>query len=203
MWTHHENTTLRAILDELLEDPAPPADAAELVAFVEEVTREKDVREGARAIYDLCDLAKRAFFHPATRGSSSLKKVLPAVMASSRVLRERYGQPIYGAAGGIESRNFRDWQWWQADGDSVLDPYRLLPPVFDDLPQEALDEIDADDDMQVAQGGAATTAWARIQFEEATALEVERVAAALRRYCELDTLAMVMVVEAWREWVRE
>lgn len=55
--------------------------------------------------------------------------------------------------------------------------------------------------MQLAEGGAATTAWARIQFEETDALEVDRVAAALRRYCELDTLAMVMVYEAWRDWL--
>lgn len=25
----------------------------------------------------------------------------------------------------------------------------------------------------------------------------------LERYCELDTLAMVMVCEAWREWVAQ
>ncbi|MCA3034209.1 MAG: hypothetical protein ING33_03220 [Rhodocyclaceae bacterium] len=60
-----------------------------------------------------------------------------------------------------------------------------------------------DEDMRLAEGGAATTAWARIQFEETDGLEVDRVAAALLRYCELDTLAMVMVYEAWREWLRQ
>jgi hypothetical protein len=26
---------------------------------------------------------------------------------------------------------------------------------------------------------------------------------ALLKYCELDTLAMVMIFEAWREWLKE
>lgn len=201
MWTAHENTTLRAILRELEDDRAPPDDTDELIAFLKEMTRETGVREGRRAMYDLCDLAKKAFFHPATKGSSSLKKVLPAVMASSDYLRERYGRPVYGSQGGIVSKNFKDWQWWQAAGEAPLNPYELLPPVFDDLPRELLDGLDADEEMQLAEGGAATTAWARIQFEETDGLEVDRVAAALRRYCELDTLAMVMVYEAWKGWL--
>lgn len=202
MWTAHENTTLRAILDELETDPEPPPDAADLMTFLESVTRETGSREGARAMYDLCDLAKKSFFHPATKGSSSLKKVLPAVLASSPYLRERYGLPVYGTATGIKSKNFKDWQWWRAVDGIPVNPYSLLPPVFDDLPPEVLDGLDADEEFQLAEGGAATTAWARIQFEETNALEVDPVAAALRRYCELDTLAMVMVYEAWRDWVR-
>src|SRR5690606_15006985 len=118
-------------------------DTDELIAFLKEMTRETGVREGRRAMYDLCDLAKKAFFHPATKGSSSLKKVLPAVMASSDYLRERYGRPVYGSQGGIVSKNFKDWQWWQAAGEAPLNPYELLPPVFDDLPRELLDGLDA------------------------------------------------------------
>lgn len=202
MWTAHENTTLRAILEELENDPHPPEDAGELVSFLQSVTREKG-REGDRAMYDLCDLAKKAFFHPATNGSSSLKKVLPAVMASSDYLRKRYEQPIYGAPGGIASKNFDSWQWWRGAPTLPANPYELLPPVFDDLSREALDGLEADEDMQLAEGGAATTAWARIQFEETAGLEVDRIAEALLRYCELDTLAMVMVYEAWKNWLKE
>jgi hypothetical protein len=32
-------------------------------------------------------------------------------------------------------------------------------------------------------------------------LERQEIRRALLRYCELDTLAMVMIYEAWREWV--
>jgi hypothetical protein len=58
---------------------------------------------------------------------------------------------------------------------------------------------EADDDMEFAQGGAAITSWARFQFTETATLVRDMVADALRRYCELDTLAMVTIYEAWRE----
>lgn len=201
MWTPHENTTLRAILEELDNDPQPPADADALRTFLLDITRVPGVREGRRAMYDLCELAKRAFFHPATKASSSLKKVLPAVLASSAYLRGRYQAPIYGAAGGIASKNFQNWVWWRPGAHGPVNPYELLPPVFSDIPQELLENLDSEEDMQLAEGGAATTAWARTQFEETDTLEVDRIRAALLRYCELDTLAMVMVYEAFRGWL--
>jgi hypothetical protein len=44
------------------------------------------------------------------------------------------------------------------------------------------------------------TAYARMQFTEMGEGERQRIIDALLRYCELDTLAMVMLYEAWREW---
>jgi len=81
---------------------------------------------------------------------------------------------------------------------TVVDPYRLLPPVFADLPREVIDVLEADEALEIAQGGAATTAYARLQFEDIAPEERRSIKAALLRYCELDTLAMVMVYEAWR-----
>ncbi len=205
MWSPHENTTLNAILDELEQDPAPPPDAAELSAFIRSLTTRKagktDAEAGSRAMVDLCRLAARAFFHPATKGSNSIKKVLPAVMQSSEYLKRRYSQPIYGAKGGIRSLNFTDQVWWQKTADAVVDPYQLLPPVFADLPREAVDALAADSDMEIAQGGGAATAYARLHFEDVVPQERRSIEAALLRYCELDTLAMVMVYEEWRELV--
>jgi hypothetical protein len=54
--------------------------------------------------------------------------------------------------------------------------------------------------MELAQGGAATAAYARLQFDDMPASERQHIEAALLRYCELDTLAKVMIYEAWREW---
>lgn len=205
MWSPHENTTLIAILDELEQDPAPPPDAAELGAFIRSLTTRKagksDADTGSRALVDLCRLAAKAFFHPATKGSNSIKKVLQAVMQSSDVLKGRYSQPIYGAKGGVRSLNFKDQVWWQEADGIVADPYKLLPPVFTDLPRDVVDALKADDDLEIAQGGAATTAYARLQFEDIAPQERRSIEAALLRYCELDTLAMVMVFEAWRGWL--
>lgn len=207
MWSPHENTTLNAILEELEQDASPPPDATAIGAIIRSLTTRKaemgQAVVGSRAMVDLCRLAEKAFFHPATKGSNSIKKVLPAVMQSSDHLKRRYSQPIYGAKGGIQSLNFVDQVWWQEVGGAVADPYRLLPPVFTDLPREVVEALQIDDDLEIAQGGAATTAFARLQFEDIAPQERRAIEAVLLRYCELDTLAMVMVYEAWRKQVED
>lgn len=204
MWSPHENTTLNAILRQLQEDPQKPADAGVLEACILSLTVRREgtriVHRGRRAMVDLCRLAEKAFFHPATKGSNSIKKVLPAVMQESAYLTARYSQNVYGAEAGISSQNFRDWAWWRAENGRVIDPYKLLPPVFIDLPRDVQDVLDLAQEMEISEGGAATTAYARLQFEEITDAERHSMEAALRRYCELDTLAMVMIYEAWRSW---
>ena len=107
---------------------------------------------------------------------------------------------MYGAHGGIPSLNFTDQIWWQESNGVAQDPYKLLPPVFTDLPREVMDALESDDELEIAQGGAATTAYARLQFENLAPSERRNIEAALKRYCELDSLAMVMIYEAWREW---
>lgn len=207
MWSPHENTTLKEILEELDDDPSPPVDAEQLRATILDLTYEKAgnrySRRGKRELVDLCQLARLAYFHPSTKASSSIKKVLPAVMQSSSYLRERYSQPIYGAEGGIPSLNFRNQVLWVASDDGVENPYKLLPPVFSDTPQETLERLASDEEMAIAEGGAATTAFVRLQFEDLPIAERAQIEAALLRYCEMDTLAMVMVYEAWREWLRD
>jgi hypothetical protein len=206
-WANHENTVLNELREQLLADPHPPADREALVAFIESVTSRKNGKRGdeivgARCMVDLCRLAEKFFFHPATRGSSSLKKVLPAVMSSSDFLRQFYARPIYGGAGGIRSLNFTEpMTWWQQDSGRVLDPYPLLPPMFDDISSEELRQFDAGDQEGIREGGAAMAAYAHLQFEDLPAVARGRIEQALLRYCELDTLAMVMVVQAWRDWL--
>lgn len=51
----------------------------------------------------------------------------------------------------------------------------------------------------IADGGGAATAYSRLQFEMLSAEERCQIESALLRYCELDTLAMAMVVQAWKE----
>lgn len=206
MWTPYENTTLNAILAELAVDTHPPGDAAGLRTFIEGLTTRKAgntvVHTGARAMVDLARLASLAFFHPATHGSSSIKKVLPAVLRASVYLRQRYSHPVYGAVGAIPSHNFVDMAWWQDTGNGTpIDPYALLPPVFGDIPQNAIETLELDEHMRLAEGGAAMIAFGRLQYDDVPPDERAGIEAALRRYCELDTLAMVMIYEAWREWV--
>jgi hypothetical protein len=41
------------------------------------------------------------------------------------------------------------------------------------------------------------SAYARLQFEDMPDCHRQSIRSALLRYCELDTLAMVMVMQAW------
>ena len=201
MWTPHENTTLKNIYDEILEDDHPPSDSELLKQFIQDITSDKKNgnvnRSGQRAMYDLCDLSKRAFFHKLTGGSSSIKKVLPAVMKSSKYLEEKYSKPLTKQNG--DSLNFDSMIWWRKDGN-VINPYKLLPPVFTDISTESLEILELDPDLHISEGGAATVAYGRLQFSSIPSEERKSVENSLLRYCELDTLAMVMVYEAFREY---
>jgi hypothetical protein len=204
MWWPHENTTLNAILTELEEDLDLPPDAEALKQFICDLTYKKEqgklIREGTRKMVDLCTLSKQAFFYPATNASSSIKKVLPAVLDASSFLKQKYSEAIYGKSKAIPSLNFDSQVWWQSQNGKVRNPYELLPRVFEDFTEEELSALDVDDEVQLKEGGAASMAYARLQFEDLAAPVREKIELALKKYCELDTLAMVMIVEAWKDW---
>lgn len=212
MWHFYERTMLndiRSMLLDLEEIGTAPADSRELIAFIESLTgKGEGPSVGARTMVDLCEIATKCFFHPDTNGRSSIKVVLPAVMKSSALLKEIYSQPIYGAKNGIESKNFplegsEGMTWWVAEGDGAKNPYDLLPPIFADIPQALLEKDDEENGTDIREGGAATTAYARMQFTEVTDTLRDATRKALLRYCELDTLAMVMIYQAWTEWAKE
>ena len=50
----------------------------------------------------------------------------------------------------------------------------------------------------IADGGAAMTAYALLQFYNITEVESKHIYEGLLRYCELDTIAMVMIWEYWK-----
>ena len=198
-WATHENTVLNHLRRQLLDDPKPPVDAAVLVEFIDTITMRKDADGeviGPRNMVDLCKLAERYFFHPATKGSSSLKKVLPALMQSSALLRELYRQPAYGSPNMPSLNLAQPMAWWVEQDGQIQDPYSLLPPVFDDFSPEEVASIEAGFAPELQEGGAAMAAYARLQFEEIDPMEREAIQRALLRYCELDTLAMVMTAQA-------
>ena len=56
-------------------------------------------------------------------------------------------------------------------------------------------------ETEIADGGAAMMAYARMQFTEMEEAEARRISQALLRYCELDTFAMVLLFEYWQSEV--
>jgi hypothetical protein len=195
----HENTVLCQIREQLRK--SQEEDRGELIEWIETITRNNDKEsgwKGHRDMVDLCEWVKRYFYHPKTGGSNSIKKVLPAILSDPGILQTLYSKPTYGSTGGISSLNFKDWTWLKRDKKGkLLDPYKQLPPVFSDLELEEMDSLITD--QSIEDGGAAMTAYARMQFTQMSDAESERVSAALLKYCELDTLAMVMLFQYWQE----
>jgi hypothetical protein len=200
----HENTVLNNIRDQLLSDPADIPDREELCDFIRSITKSPgksvDQWEGSRCMIDLWQWAKQYYYDPYTHGSNSMKYILPAIMNSSAFLQEKYSKPIYGARAGIESHNFSDWTWVQKLPDgSIKDPYKLLPKLFEGISDKDFDILSEEDDL--CNGGAALAAYGRMQFTEMSEYEKAELSSALLKYCELDTLAMVMLFEGWKAMI--
>lgn len=196
-YTYHENSYLMEVHRQLMNDPNPPTDKDELCGFIRTITK-CDEWVGERCMVDLWELVKKYYYDPATHGSNSIKSVLPAILNSSSYLQEKYSKPIYGAPGGIKSLNYTGWTWVQYDADGrVVDPYDLLPPVFDKETDASIEFLT--EDGEIREGGAAMIAYCRMQFSEMSDYERGMLKSALLKYCELDTFAMVLICEAWRE----
>jgi hypothetical protein len=181
-YTHFENTLLTGVMNQLVDDREQVDDAEELIAWIQMI-----IRGGEREMVDLHKLIKQYHYHKDFKGSISIKKVLPALLNNSEALKEKYTQLYQG-------KNFTDQIWYQEDDSGrAIDPYKLLPPIdFENLP-----DYDTGEEY-IADGGSAMMAYARMQFDDVTQEERDAVFNALLSYCELDTLAMVMIVEAWK-----
>lgn len=193
-WWTHERTVLSDIQKQLEHDGAP--DGAALIHFVDTLIG----REGHPGrLQDLGMLVARTAYYPGTAGSSSIKKVLPAAMRFSPALLRHYAQRSYGTPA-IPSLNFSAQQWVVETPDGIRDPYELLDPLFiDPEMQRAASDLEAEDGAEsdfISNGGAALIAYDRLQQHSLSAEERQRLVQQLLRYCELDTLAMVMVYQS-------
>jgi len=204
IYSGHENTYLNLIIDQLECDACPPNDKDALITFFKEITHSKNDSilkwQGKRDMVDLLDVVKKYYFDPRTKGSNSIKHVLPAILSRSSFLQKKYGTPIYGASDGIPSLNFKNWKWVEYDENGIMiDPYEKLPKLFSDKQDRQIEILSESDSL--ANGGAAMMAYARMQFEKMSDYECKELSNALFMYCELDTLAMVMIYEAWKDIV--
>lgn len=193
----HENSVLNAVYRQLKASAEPDRD--ELGDWIKTITKSTDKSvekwQGERNMIDLLELVGSYYYHPNMQGSYSIKSVLPAMLQNSKFLKEFYGKPTYGDA--IKSRNFRNQQWIVEKDGKILDPYELLPPLFEGFNAALLDSLILAEDTELNDGGAAMIAYAQMQFTQMSDAERERVRQALFQYCELDTLAMVMIIQDW------
>lgn len=184
----HENTVLCQIRDQLALSSEPDKD--ELMKWIESIASPPERRAGewfpVRKFVDMRDLVLKYMYLPETKGSNSIKKVLPALLnLNTEFFKMKYPE------------------WIKIDSTGkVTDPYKILPPVFSDVDPALLERSDEwlSNKRQLDDGGAAMMAWARMQFSEMSDVERDALRNALLRYCKLDTLAMVMI---WEWWLQE
>lgn len=84
------------------------SDSRALIEFIDNITSRRvsgSNMSGYSNMVDFCKISDKFYFHPLTKGGSSLKLVLPSLMKSSSKLREIYNRAWYGST---VSLNFKD-----------------------------------------------------------------------------------------------
>jgi hypothetical protein len=179
-------------------------DANELVYFIKSISHSKsdsvEKWKGDRDMVDLWEIVKKYYYNPFTKGSNSIKYVLPAILNSCEYLQEKYSKPLKDIK--LSSQNFKESHIWLSNTSGVYEnPYKKLPKLFEDWTEEELDEV-ASGMEELSDGGAALTAYGKMQYTDITEKELNELSTALLKYCELDTLAMVMLYEHLREQIK-
>ncbi|MCB9448679.1 MAG: DUF2779 domain-containing protein [Flavobacteriales bacterium] len=175
MWATHENTTLRNIYNQMEEyGYSNPA----LKKWLEYVV--KFDKNGSGTLIDMNRMALDYYFHPVMKGRTSIKVTLPAVLAANK--------------------SERTINWLQNFEDDlslyVLDEHGHIENPYKHLPQL---EISAEAEA-VNEGTGAMRAYEDMLFGlNKNKPEVKKAyEKALLRYCKLDTLAMVIIWEHWK-----
>lgn len=202
----HENTILRDIHRQL--EASQEKDRQELMDFIDSITYHGEGKSrvhGKRDMVDLLEIVRSYYYHPDMKGSNSIKAVLPAILNSSRGIRDKYSKSIYGSK--IQSKNYSSddaiaWIKVGPDG-KVENPYKHLDTIasFLEVSPEELEEFDTAQqlDESIANGGAALAAYTKLQFSDAECTKALK--KALLRYCELDTMSMVFIWEYFHEMI--
>ena len=197
-YSTHENTILNAIRDQL--KASDHLHKEKLIAFIETISKPKNKHPDPwatpeRNMVDLCKVIKKFYYNPHTYGSNSIKKVLPAILRTGTFVQNKYSRPISEIQ--VTSKNIpsdHDHTWLTVKDGKIEDPYKTLKPVFDGLSQEEI-ETRLSGIKNIDDGGAALTAYGKIQYSNMEDWERDLISEGLKRYCELDTLAMVMIYE--------
>ena len=192
---NHENTVLNKIKSQLLD--SYETDKNELIKFIELITKfEKDnlEQEGARCMIDFHRLISDCYYNTEFAQSLSLKVVLPAIISTDLELQKKYSNSLMSA--GINSLNFgSDHRWLSPEKQNGLDPYSNLPMPFEGYNDDQLMDFFVNADDKISNGGTAMMVYAKMQYTEMSNEERSALEQALLKYCELDTLAMVIVFE--------
>jgi len=167
MWHTHENSTLKEIFSQLDKYDHKNPDLVNWISLMTKMQKDQDY-----TMIDMCALTRNHYFHPQMKGSNSLKAVLPAVWKNNTSLHEiSYLKKYVGRENG-----------------EIVDPYKTL------------ESIDIYDKAEVIrEGTGAMKAYQEMLYGVSASDPAVREAwkKLLLQYCELDTIAMVIVYKHW------
>jgi hypothetical protein len=172
-WSAYENTQLKSILNTIEESNEFDVDLRNWLANIIVDNEREDNR-----ILDMNKLAGRFYFHPLMGGRTSIKVVLPSVLNAST------------------SEKIKHWlkeeTLFEETESGISDPYKLLEHRIIDYTK---DEI-----VTVKNGGDAMAAYRDMLYgiSKDNPMAKQAYNEALKQYCKLDTLAMVIIWEHWQ-----
>ena len=138
-----------------------------------------------RDMIDLLEVAKCCYYSKELKGSYSMKKLLPAIF-NTDFIKNKFELSIKEID--VTSKNFpSDWQWYR-NGEN---PYELLPTY-------EVDDYRLDSNTEINNGGMALAIYGKLQFSDVNQETRDKMRKGLLRYCELDTLAMAMVIQYFK-----
>ncbi len=169
MWSSFENTILRDILHQMEVYNYKNDSLKDWLTNI--TTDKKEGREGR--FVDLEKLTLQYYFHPDMKGKTSIKKVLPAIWNNNAYLH-----------------SILWFKKYVSDSVSRLNPYDALAPVIGELENEEV----------VKDGIGAMRAYHELMFGTLAENKErrEQLKQLLLQYCELDTMAMVII---WKYWM--
>lgn len=168
-----ERAALKRVRSELESDPNNILNHKEQIIWLAGITGQQ---HSSPMMADLSHLVKFYYYNREMADSLSVKDVLKAIMKISPELQKRFSKPY-------KSSNFKSITWWQQQNGSLVNPYELLRDHSEDA---------------VGKGAEAMTAYASLRTGALDAETANNVRKGLLRYCELDTLAMVMIYIHWK-----
>jgi hypothetical protein len=175
-WSPYENTQLKAILTTLEEMVEMDFD---LKRWLERLISDKE--NAYNRMLDMHKLTTLYYFHPDMGGRTSIKVVLPSVLKSTQ--------------------SSKITQWLQDEGlferteYGVTDPYMLLEKkIIDDSTGY---------NAKVKNGSDAMIAYREMLYGESRNNQKAKNSLndALKKYCKLDTLAMLIIWEHWQDLI--
>lgn len=182
MWSHHENTTLRRIMEQM---DVHDYKNEKLKKWLLQMTHDRKLKREGR-LTDMAKLCEKTYVHPYSKGRFSIKKILPAIWNNDEN-NDLHNDP-----------SFISYFRRNPEGQ-VMDPYKTLQPIKE---LQNMTELESED--VVAEGTAAMKAYYEMMYGKGYNNETKKkeLATLLLQYCKLDTIAMVIIYKYWLKLTR-